>query len=176
MAALAFGSEFALAPWASAKRPSSALGAALLMNPVPSALGSSSYRTEPERPRRSSVSSCPRSICIWRKPVRGEATLTILTWKAIATFTLPAQDVLAPWLMACDILGNATYLKLKTTGQWTPPVAGSTECGPDGLTGEPFPVEQLVVAPEIEGIVLKTLRETEESGRTITDLLDADLD
>lgn len=68
-----------------------------------------------------------------------------LTWKRIDTFIVPERDVVEPWLMALEDFGAATtYLKLISKGAWTA-MAGLAECGPDGLIGQSFPDDRMVV-------------------------------
>jgi hypothetical protein len=69
-----------------------------------------------------------------------------LKWTPIVTFRLADQDVVGPWLVACDVIGAATTrLKLKAKGEWTA-MSGLPACGPDGLPGQAFPDDRLVVA------------------------------
>ncbi len=71
--------------------------------------------------------------------------MTSLTWTTLKTFTLPQQAVAVPWLMALENFGRVTnYLKLTAKGQWTP-MSGFAACGPDGLTGQTFPEDRLLV-------------------------------
>jgi hypothetical protein len=68
-----------------------------------------------------------------------------LTWASIATFKLPKRDIVEPWLPALEDIGAATtYLKFKATGKWTA-MAGLSPCGPDGLVGQSFPDDRLIV-------------------------------
>jgi hypothetical protein len=69
------------------------------------------------------------------------------TWSAapIETFSLEAGAVASLWLMAHEeLIGAATYLKLKASGKWEP-MAGLPACGPDGLCGQSFPDDRLIV-------------------------------
>lgn len=69
-----------------------------------------------------------------------------ITWRPVYAVTLLAQSVTVPWLMVLEDLGSATsYLKLRTTGTWTA-LAGLSECGPDGLAGQSFPDDRLIVS------------------------------
>src|ERR1044072_325680 len=71
--------------------------------------------------------------------------MKILTWTPVTTIRLPAQDVLTTWLMAMEeVAGTVTHLRLKANGRWTP-LAGLSVCGPDGLTGQTFPDDRLIV-------------------------------
>jgi hypothetical protein len=70
-----------------------------------------------------------------------------LTWTRLGTsaFTVAAGPVDAPWLVAHeDLIGAMTHLKLKARGAWTP-LAGLPECGPDGLMGQSFPEDRLLL-------------------------------
>jgi hypothetical protein len=69
-----------------------------------------------------------------------------LTWKPIHKFTLDEKDIFAPWILAQEEVGAATtYLKLMAEGEWIA-MAGLTECGPDGLVGQSFPDDRLMLA------------------------------
>ncbi len=68
-----------------------------------------------------------------------------VTWKEIVTFTLAAGEIAPPWLLALEDLGAATvYLRLKAKGKWSP-LSGLGDCGPDGLAGQSFPEDRLIV-------------------------------
>jgi hypothetical protein len=69
-----------------------------------------------------------------------------LTWKLLSTFKLGAESVVKPWFVALEDFGAATaYLKLKADGKWTP-MTGLSACGPDGLTGQSFDDNRLLVS------------------------------
>jgi hypothetical protein len=68
-----------------------------------------------------------------------------LSWTPIVTFSPQAQPVTVAWLMACETFGPATtHLKLTSDGGWTP-LIGLPQCGPDGLVGQLFPEDRLVL-------------------------------
>lgn len=55
------------------------------------------------------------------------------------------RDVPVPWLMVLeDLVGLATYLRFRASGVWTT-MAGLPGCGPDGLVGQSFPDDRLIV-------------------------------
>ena len=68
------------------------------------------------------------------------------TWMPLPpSFQLQAASVDSPWLtMPFEFSAIATYLKLVASGTWSP-FAGLKDCGPDGLVGQTFPDEQLLV-------------------------------
>jgi hypothetical protein len=73
-----------------------------------------------------------------------------ITWKPILAkppFTLAANSQLEqPWFeLPCDIPEGTTRIRIAAKGKWTP-VAGASDCGPDGLTGRAFPDDQLLLA------------------------------
>jgi hypothetical protein len=71
--------------------------------------------------------------------------MVTLTWNPIHTYVLPEKDIAEPWLMALEDLGAATtYLKLKAKGEWVA-MPGLPSCGPDGIVGQAFPDDRLVV-------------------------------
>jgi hypothetical protein len=76
--------------------------------------------------------------------------MIVLNWQPLGVYRRPAGDepwlVSEPWLVAWENLPQAAkYLRLKTTGRWTP-MSGLPECGPDGLVGQTFPADRLFVS------------------------------
>ena len=53
-------------------------------------------------------------------------------WDTIATFERENQPLAAPWLLALEAFGDATYLRLEATGQWQVLGGDIAPCGPDG--------------------------------------------
>lgn len=70
-----------------------------------------------------------------------------LNWTTIDTFKQTPQEIISPWIMAKVDLGAATtYLMLVTKkGKWTA-LAGLPNCEADGLTGQSFPDDRLLMA------------------------------
>jgi hypothetical protein len=68
-----------------------------------------------------------------------------LNWSEIKKITLPVQDVVAAWTAALEELDPAVkYLRFKAAGKWTA-MAGLSACGPDGLIGQSFPDDRLIL-------------------------------
>jgi hypothetical protein len=69
-----------------------------------------------------------------------------LNWSEINKINLPAQDVVAAWLVALEELDPAVkYVRFKAVGKWTA-MAGLSACGPDGLIGQSFPDDRLILS------------------------------
>jgi hypothetical protein len=66
-------------------------------------------------------------------------------WKLLATYSIPAKDVEAPWLMAVASFDDATHLKLEAIGKWEPAGSVLPPCDPDGLPGFKAADDRLVV-------------------------------
>jgi hypothetical protein len=74
--------------------------------------------------------------------------MAIFAWQELATFDLTAggvQDVAAPWVMALELFGGATHLRLiAEVARWTA-MPGLPECGADGLPDLPMPDTALLL-------------------------------
>lgn len=69
-----------------------------------------------------------------------------LNWSELKTISLPEQDVVVAWLVALEQLDPATkYLRFRASGKWTA-MGGLSDCGPDGLVGQSFPDDRLIVS------------------------------
>ena len=80
--------------------------------------------------------------------------MIILTWQPLSPFPRAPGPVTEPWLVACENMpAAAKYLRLKTTGKWTP-MSGLPECGPDGLVGQTFPTDRLLIPDCAVGALL----------------------
>jgi hypothetical protein len=96
-----------------------------------------------------------------------------LTWTPISIFKLSQQDVVAPWLMAQEDLGAATtYLKLKAKGNWTA-MAGLPPCGPDGLIGQSFSDDRLLVTDCSVGALIGRIGGSSASLKSATTVADS---
>lgn len=68
-----------------------------------------------------------------------------LNWSEIKKIDLAAQDVAAAWTVALEALDPALkYVRFKAAGKWTA-MAGLPTCGPDGLIGQSFPDDRLIL-------------------------------
>jgi hypothetical protein len=86
--------------------------------------------------------------------------MIVLNWQPVGAYRRPAGNQNEPWLVAEpwvvaweNVPQAAKYLRLKTTGRWTP-MSGLPECGPDGLVGLTFPVDRLFVSDCAVGALL----------------------
>ena len=84
--------------------------------------------------------------------------MIVLNWQPLDPYRRPAASgpwlVAEPWLVACENVPQAAkYLRLKATGRWTP-MSGLPECGPDGLVGQTFPADRLLVSDCAVGALL----------------------
>jgi hypothetical protein len=80
--------------------------------------------------------------------------MIVLTWTDVGGFRCAAEDVTASWLLGWEDLPSAAkYLRLKATGQWTP-MSGLPECGPDGIVGQAFPSDRLILPDCAVGALL----------------------
>jgi hypothetical protein len=80
--------------------------------------------------------------------------MIVLNWQELDPYRCPPGDVAAPWLVACENVPQAAkYLRLKASGRWTP-MSGLPECGPDGLVGQTFPADRLLVSDCAVGALL----------------------
>ena len=98
-----------------------------------------------------------------------------LTWNAIGVpFELAADSVIAtPWIMVCEDLGSATtHLKLKATGNWVP-MSGLSSCGPDGLAGQSFSDDNLLLTDCPVGALIGRIGGSSASLKTLTPAVDA---
>jgi len=71
----------------------------------------------------------------------------VVKWSELTVYEKKKEeDVVAPWLMVLESVGDNTHLKIESEGEWR--VLGSflPACGPDGLAGLILPNDQLVVA------------------------------
>jgi hypothetical protein len=97
----------------------------------------------------------------------------MLKWSAIPSVSWPRQDILAPWVMVMeDLSGTTSYLKLQVSGRWTP-LAGLPECGPDGLAGQPFPEDRLILPDCPVGALIGRIGGSSASVRAMTPATDA---
>jgi hypothetical protein len=81
-------------------------------------------------------------------------TMIVLNWQPVGVYRRPAGDVVEPWLLAWENMPQAArYLRLTTTGRWTP-MSGLPECGPDGLVGQTFQADRLIVSDCAVGALL----------------------
>jgi hypothetical protein len=69
-----------------------------------------------------------------------------INWSEVAKISLKEQDVVAAWLVALEELdATMKYLRFKASGKWTA-MGGLSPCGPDGLVGQSFPDDRLIVS------------------------------
>jgi hypothetical protein len=66
-------------------------------------------------------------------------------WCEIIGFVMRNEDVVAPWLMVLESVGDSTHLKFEAEGQWRMEASVVPGCGPDGLPGFTLPSDQLIV-------------------------------
>lgn len=69
-----------------------------------------------------------------------------IEWTELTEFALSNQNVVAPWLMAIESVGDATHLKFQAEGEWKMEASVVPSCGPDGLPGFTLPSDQLIMA------------------------------
>ena len=86
--------------------------------------------------------------------------MIVFNWQPVGVYRRPAANpdepwlVAEPWLIAWEDLPQAAkYLRLKSIGRWTP-MSGLPECGPDGLVGQTFPADRLLVSDCAVGALL----------------------
>ena len=106
-------------------------------------------------------------------PLPAKPTVITLKWSTLLNVTWPAQVIEVPWVMVLDDLwGTTGYLRLKTTGLWTP-LAGLPDCGPDGLAGQPFPEDRLVLTDCPVGALIGRVGGSSAAVRATTPATDA---
>lgn len=66
-------------------------------------------------------------------------------WNEIKTFMTKDYELLSPWIMCQDALGDASVLKFVAEGEWNVVNSVMQECGPDGILTHALPDEHLVV-------------------------------
>lgn len=68
-----------------------------------------------------------------------------LSWSELGKINLSKEDIAVAWLVALkEIAPTIKYLRLEASGKWTA-MAGLASCGPDGLVGQSFPDDRLIV-------------------------------
>jgi hypothetical protein len=70
----------------------------------------------------------------------------VINWSELAVYTKQGEDVVAPWVMALESVGDATHLKIESEGDWKSTGSVLPACGPDGLASLVLPDTQLVIA------------------------------
>ena len=60
--------------------------------------------------------------------------MPIVNWRVLPAFTAPAGQVIKPWLLAFDSLGDGTHVRIEADGEFLVSGDGMQRCGPDGLT------------------------------------------
>jgi len=72
----------------------------------------------------------------------------MVAWTKLPTFDLAPSDIVEPWKVALEDWSAATaYLKIKASGAWTA-MAGLPKSGPDGVIGQSFANDQLLVVAD----------------------------
>ena len=69
-----------------------------------------------------------------------------IQWIELTKLTIPAGEVLQPWTLAIETIGDATHLKLESVGEWKVQSSVLPYGGPDGLARPIMPDAELVLA------------------------------
>ena len=80
-----------------------------------------------------------------------------IQWSNLHTYTKSNEDIDAPWLMALESFGDATYLKIEGDGAWVAHESVLPKCGPNGLAGIKMPDDTLIVTASRFGSLIGKL-------------------
>ncbi len=70
----------------------------------------------------------------------------VINWSQLTVFEKKDEVVTAPWLMALELISDATHLKIQSEGKWYAENSVLPSFGPDGLSGITLSSDQLTIA------------------------------